>query len=56
MIKVTVRLAESGSPIRHTAENTYTQQGLYCIVQAGRMIRYPLAMIREVIEEHPLHV
>ncbi len=56
MIKVTVTLSESGAPIKHQAENTYTQQGLYCIVQAGRLIRYPLEKIREVVEEHPLHV
>lgn len=44
-------LAGADAPIRFKAENTYLLRGMYCLVERGRVVKFPIAAVQRIEEE-----
>ena len=37
--------------MRFLAENTYLMRGMYCLVEQGRVVKFPIASVLRIDEE-----
>lgn len=51
--EVSVHLVSQSHPIKHTrVDNTYTKDGMYCLLIDGKVVKYPLCNIFRVVENY----
>lgn len=52
VIKVSILMDAPHAHFEHVhAENAYVLQGFYCVVEDGRLHRYPMERVKKIIED-----